>query len=260
MRRHHPTEVGRRAKLLTVRPHGLKGFGMSDAPKGFPLPSSLTIVPGTEAAQAAYPYYTHFVPEDDERFWFYNSMHFPEPMHHFDMITAEAAYVALGAFNTRVHVLPTAKGIDHRVINGRVYIGGVAVTDPDEIAERVGEFQQRAFYYYENWETLYDQWKVKMKALIADAQALPVPSLPKYEPLETTHTGKGIAANHDLLKIYQAADRGLPPDVAPPLRIPAARLRRLHDLLRFLQEGLPGDFRPGNQPHGGRHGSRDFPP
>ena len=99
---------------------------MADEPKGFPLPSSLKVVPGTEAAQAAYPYYTQFVPEDDQRFWFYNSMHFPEPMHHFDMITAEAAYVALGAFNTRVHVLPTAKGIEHRVINGRVYIGGVS--------------------------------------------------------------------------------------------------------------------------------------
>ena len=179
---------------------------MSD--KSFPLPSSLKIVPGTEAAQASHPYYSQFVPEDDGLFWFYNSMHFPEPMHHFDMITAEAAYVAMGAFNTRVHVLPTAKGVQHRFINGRVYIGGVVVTDPDEIAERVGEFQSRAFYYYENWERLYDQWKDKMKALIADAQALPVPSLPKYEPIETTHTGKGVATNHSLLDIYQKQVEG----------------------------------------------------
>ena len=63
---------------------------MSDKNAGFPLPSSIKIVPGTEGAQAAYPYYTQFVPGDDEKFWFYNSMHFPEPMHHFDMITAEA--------------------------------------------------------------------------------------------------------------------------------------------------------------------------
>jgi pyruvate, water dikinase len=176
-----------------------RGCPVAEAPKAFPLPSSIAVIPGTEAAQAAYPYYTAFVPGDDGKFWFYNSMHFPEPMHHFDMITAEAAYVALGAANTRVHVLPTAKGIEHRVINGRVYIGGVSVTDPEEIAERVGEFQQRAFYYYEHWERLYDEWKVKMKTLIADAQALPTPSLPPYEPLENVHAGKGIAANHDLL-------------------------------------------------------------
>ena len=171
--------------------------------KSFPLPSSLEVVPGTEAAQAAHPYYIQFAPEDDERFWFYNSMHFPEPMHHFDMITAEAAYCALGSFNTRVHVLPTTKGIDHRIINGRVYIGGVPVTDPEEIEARMGEFQNRAFYYYENWEQLYDQWKEKMRALIAEAQALPKPSLPDLEPIETTHTGKGVAANHALLDIYR---------------------------------------------------------
>ena len=75
------------------------------------------------------------------------------------MVTAEAAYCALGAANTRVHCLPTTLGIDHRIINGRVYIGGNAVTDPAEIARRTAEFQQRAFYYYENWETLYAQWK-----------------------------------------------------------------------------------------------------
>jgi len=181
---------------------------MSDKTMGFPLPSSLKVVPGTEAAQAAYPYYTQFHEGDDARFWFYNSMHFPEPMHHFDMVTAEAAYCALGSFNTRVHVLPTTKGIDHRIINGRVFIGGVAVTDPAEIEARTQEFQQRAFYYYEHWEELYAQWKEKMKALIAEAQALPVPSLPELEPIETTHTGKGVAANHALLDTYRKTLEG----------------------------------------------------
>jgi pyruvate,water dikinase len=42
--------------------------------KAFPLPSSLKIVPGTEKAQAAYPYYTQFTATDDQRFWFYNSI------------------------------------------------------------------------------------------------------------------------------------------------------------------------------------------
>jgi pyruvate,water dikinase len=144
-------------------------------PKQFPLPSSLKVVPGTERAQAAYPYYTQFAAADDNRFWFYNSMHFPEPMSAFDMVTAEAAYCALGAVNTRVHCLPTTLGIDHRIINGRVYIGGNSVTDPAEIAKRLEEFKKRAFYYYENWERLYDQWRAKMLKLIDDAQSLPKP-------------------------------------------------------------------------------------
>jgi pyruvate,water dikinase len=176
--------------------------------KGFPLPSSLKVVPGTERAQAAYPYHIQFSAADDERFWFYNSMHFPEPMSAFDMVTAEAAYCALGAANTRVHCLPTTLGIDHRIINGRVYIGGNAVTDPAEIARRTEEFQKRAFYYYANWERLYAQWREKMLTLIREAQALPKPGLPEFEPLAHVHAGRGIASNHDLLDIYQRTLEG----------------------------------------------------
>jgi pyruvate, water dikinase len=176
--------------------------------RAFPLPSSVKIVPGTEAAQAAYPYHIQFTPPDDQRFWFYNSMHFPEPMCAFDMVTAEAAYCALGAANTRVHCLPTTLGIDHRIINGRVYIGGNAVTDPAEIERRTVEFQKRAFYYYANWETLYAQWKQKMLKLIQDAQALPKLSLPEFEPLENVHAGRGVATNHELLVTYQKTLEG----------------------------------------------------
>jgi len=176
--------------------------------KRFPLPSSLRVVPGTERAQAAYPYYMQFSKEDDERFWFYNSMHFPEPMCAFDTITAEAAYCALGANNTRVHCLPTTLGIDYRIINGRIYIGGNAVTDPVEIARRTEEFKQRAFYYYENWERLFEHWKTKMMLLIRDAERLPKVELPELEPLANVHAGRGIASNHYLLDTYQKTLEG----------------------------------------------------
>jgi pyruvate, water dikinase len=166
------------------------------------------VIPGTERAQAAYPYFTQFCAADDRRFWFYNSMHFPEPMSLFDMVTAEAAYCALGSSTTRVHCIPTTLGIDHRIINGRVYIGGNAVTDPAEIARRTHEFQQRAFYYYENWERLYAQWREKMLALIREARALPKPSLPEFEPLEFVRAGRGIASNHYLLDTYQKTLEG----------------------------------------------------
>jgi len=176
--------------------------------KQFPLPSSLKVVPGTEQAQAAYPYYMQFSNEDDERFWFYNSMHFPEPMCLFDTITAEAAYCALGASNTRVQCLPTTLGIDYRIINGRIYIGGNAVTDPAEIARRTEEFKQRAFYYYANWERLFEQWKKKMMALIRDAEKLAKPVIPEFEPLSNVHAGHGVASNHYLLDVYQKTIEG----------------------------------------------------
>ena len=177
-------------------------------PKSFPLPSSLEIIPGTERAQAAYPYYMQFSKDDDQRFWFYNSMHFPEPMCTFDTITAEAAYCALGAANTRVHSLPTTLGIDYRIINGRIYIGGNGVTDPAEIARRTEEFKQRAFYYYANWERLFAQWKDKMMVLIREAESLAKPDLPEFEPLQHVHAGRGIASNHYLLDVYQKTLEG----------------------------------------------------
>jgi pyruvate, water dikinase len=176
--------------------------------KQFPLPSSLKVVPGTERAQDAYPYYMQFSKEDDERFWFYNSMHFPEPMSLFDTITAEAAYCALGASNTRVQCLPTTLGIDYRIINGRIYIGGNAVTDPAEIARRTEEFKQRAFYYYGNWERLFEQWKKKMMALIRESEGLAKPVIPEFEPLSNVHAGHGVASNHYLLDIYQKTLEG----------------------------------------------------
>ncbi|MGH8138348.1 MAG: PEP-utilizing enzyme [Steroidobacteraceae bacterium] len=176
--------------------------------RSFPLPSSLQVLPGTERAQAAYPYYTQFTPADDRRFWFYNSMHFPEPMSAFDMVTAEAAYCALGSSSTRVHCIPTTLGIDHRIINGRVYIGGNAVTEPAEVARRTVEFQKRAFYYYDNWERLYAQWREKMLALIQAARVLPKPELPEFEPLAYVQAGRGVASNHYLLDIYQKTLEG----------------------------------------------------
>ena len=211
--------------------------------KGFPLPSSLNVVPGTERAQAAYPYYMQFSQADDERFWFYNSMHFPEPMSAFDMVTAEAAYCALGSASTRVHCIPTTLGIDYRIINGRVYIGGNAVTDPAEIARRTDEFRTRAFYYYENWERLYGPWREKMlradhgRAGTAQARAARVRAARtctcrarhRLEPLSPRRLSEDA--------------RGLFPHVAPPFRVPAARVWRVHDAVRVLQEGLPGDHR-----------------
>src|SRR5580693_4540461 len=85
-------------------------------PREFPLPSSVKVISGTERAQAAYPYHIQFSKGDDGKFWFYNSMHFPEPMSAFDMVTAEAAYCALGPANPRLHCLPPTLGTAYRII------------------------------------------------------------------------------------------------------------------------------------------------
>src|ERR1700746_215205 len=128
--------------------------GNESAPR-FPLPSEITDAPGAEGWRSMYPYFTRFQPEDDKRFWFYNSMHFPEPMPAFDTITGEVPYQAIGANTGGLFGFPTTLGIEHRIVNGRVYITANPVLDPAEIERRGAEFGPRAGYYFENWDSLY---------------------------------------------------------------------------------------------------------
>lgn len=168
----------------------------------FPLPSEITDVPGAEGWESMYPYFTRYRKEDDERFWFYNSMHFPEPMTAFDVITAEVPYQAMGAVTTRVYAFPTALGIDHRIVNGRVYITANPVTDPKRVEERLSYFQARAGHYYEHWNELYKKWEGKMRALLDEINAIRVPSLDEYEPESTVQNARGIAENHFVREAY----------------------------------------------------------
>src|SRR5258707_15042286 len=123
------------------------GMGRNGAKNPFPMPSEVAGMGGVEGWQDLYPYYTRFRPEDDERFWFYNSMHFPEPISAFDGIGPEIPYTALGAMTGRVFAFPTVLGIEYRILNGRVYISSHAVTDSARIEARLAEFQVRARHY-----------------------------------------------------------------------------------------------------------------
>lgn len=170
--------------------------------KSFPRPSEIATAPGAEGWEEMYPYYTRFRPQDDERFWFYNSMHFPEPMPAFDVITAEVPYSAMGAYTTRVFAFPTALGIDHRIVNGRIYITANTVSDPKEIERRFKLFQERAGFYYANWARLYGEWEQRLKTLITEVDAIKVPELPEFEDEEVVTQARGIAQNHYLRETF----------------------------------------------------------
>jgi pyruvate, water dikinase len=165
---------------------------------GFPLPSQIADVPGAENWRSMYQYFTRFSPEDDKRFWFYNSMHFPEPMPAFDTITGEIPYQAIGANTARLFVFPTTLGIEHRIVNGRVYITANPVLDPAEIERRAAEFGPRAGYYFENWDSLYEGWKGRLRALITEVESIEVPTLTEWEPAEAVFSAAGVAQNHYL--------------------------------------------------------------
>jgi pyruvate,water dikinase len=172
----------------------------------FPSPYSVQTPPGCEGWEEMYPYYALFDERrrdtDENRFWFWNSMHFPVPMPAFDAICIDSPYQAVGSWQNRVFAVPPAMGIDYRTVNGYIYISGNPVTDPAKVAERAGFFQQRAGYYYENWTELYGKWRIKMEALIAELGALEVPDLPEYEPDEVAFGDDRNTAFYELLDAY----------------------------------------------------------
>ena len=92
------------------------------------------------------------------RFWFWNSMHFPVPMPAFDVdLHRHALLRARRVAEPRVR---RAAGDGHRLPLSSTATStspGNPVTDPAKIAERAEFFQERAGYYYANWDELYAQ-------------------------------------------------------------------------------------------------------
>lgn len=175
----------------------------------FPNPHEVETIPGTEGWERMYPYHYQFTTEDKEReefennmFWFNDGLHYPEPMYPFDIIWDEAWFLALSQFNTRIFMVPPALGVDHRIINGNVYITPVPVSDPKQVEERVPLFMERAGYYYEHWDELHDKWEEKMKELIKELEALEIPRLPEMEDMSVVTEGLGKSKGYELLRAY----------------------------------------------------------
>jgi pyruvate,water dikinase len=179
-------------------------------PVGFASPFEVATPEGAEGWEEMYPYYLLFDParreEDDKRFWFYNGMHFPEPMPAFDMITAESCYLSIGRYQGRVFSIPTVLGIEHRVVNGYVYITSNEVTDPDVIAKRLETFLPRLGFYHENWDSLVARWQAEVDTRIAEIGALEIPHLPEVEDESESIHQQRLGPNTRLMAAY---DRNL---------------------------------------------------
>ncbi len=175
----------------------------------FPSPFDVETPAGAEGWEEMYPYYLLFDParreEEENRFWFYNGMHFPEPMPAFDMITAESCYLSIGLYQGRVFSIPTVLGIEHRVVNGYVYITSNEVSDPAEMEKRLETFLPRIGYYYANWDTLVDRWQVEVDSRIAELTALEIPRLPELETEQELIHDHKLGSNYRLMAAYDQA-------------------------------------------------------
>jgi pyruvate,water dikinase len=161
---------------------------------------------GGEGWEETYPYYALFGEarreSEERRFWFFDGMHNPEPIFPFDTIMTENWWVACNQMTTRVFLVPPAWGIDHRIVNGYLYISPSTLSDPAVIAERAEHFGRRAGHYFEHWDEIYSAWIEKAEDCIERLKALEFRPLPDVEDEAMVTGHRGVYSGYDLLTTY----------------------------------------------------------
>ena len=174
----------------------------------FPSPYDHHAPEGAEGWRDIYPYYLTFQDnlkeKEEDKFWFCDSQHWPNPFKPFDAVTVEFAVKCLGQYNTRHYMVPPANGVDYRIHNGYCYMSPVAV-EPSLIEGRVPQFMERAGHYFQNWDSLLENWDKKVRANIADMEALNFEKLPDVVPLEWIKEGVGLDNTYELMETYDRA-------------------------------------------------------
>lgn len=161
---------------------------------------------GCEGWQEMYPSYYLFSHErrefEEGKLWVADVLHHPEPMAPFDLILPECWQIALSQFNTRLFPAPAALGIDHRVINGYVYISGNTISDQALIERRKAIYEKQVQYYYNNWEALYRNWKRKVISLIEELKDIEIKSLPEFDDENIIYDAIGVSSGYRLIENY----------------------------------------------------------
>jgi pyruvate,water dikinase len=176
------------------------------ATRTFPSPFDVSAPPGADEWRRLYPAYYLFSEErrdfEEEKFWFFDGLHNPEPIYPFDAIMTESWWVFLNQFLTRVWQVPPAGGIDQRLVNGYLYVSPSTIDDPAEIEARVPVFLERAGQYYEDWDAIYDNWIAKAEDCIARLRKIEFEPLADVEPIETVTSHRGTTSAWDIVHRY----------------------------------------------------------
>ncbi len=179
----------------------------------FPSPFEIETPSGAEGWQDLYTYSSVFSEErrdyEDGGFWFHDGVHWPEAMTPWDTTFLEYAMASLSQYNTRHYLIPPAYGVDYRILNGYVYLSPVPAPEV-EIEGRVPHFMERAGFYFGNWDRLYDDWLVKIRALVQQMTELTFAPLPEMEEMKVITSGAGVGSGNALLASYhRLLDLGL---------------------------------------------------
>ncbi|WP_413249135.1 PEP-utilizing enzyme [Sinomonas flava] len=173
--------------------------------KSFPKPSELPVPAGAEGWEKLYPYYLVFQDklkeQEDAKFWFCDSQHWPTVFKPFETIGGEFAVKCLGQYNARHLMIPNANGIEFRIHLGYLYMSPIPVPE-DQIAARVPDFEERVGYYFQNWPRLLEQWHTKVKGTIDEMEKITFAKPPAIVPIEDIHSGKAMDGSEVLMDNY----------------------------------------------------------
>ncbi len=138
---------------------------------------------------------------EESKFFFCDSQHWPQVFKPFDAITVEFAVKCLGQYNTRQWLIPPANGIDFKIHNGYCYMSPVGVA-PELIGDRVPQFMERAGHYFMNWNDLLENWHKKVKNVIDEMEAVKFEELPEVIDIEWVKSGKGLDPTYFMIQNY----------------------------------------------------------
>jgi pyruvate,water dikinase len=172
----------------------------------FPNPFELETPEGAQGWEELYKYSVLFSDgrreHDENQFWFQDSMHWGWAMSPWDADHLEYAIASLSQYNSRHYLIPPANGIDFRVLFGYPYFSPVTIEDGATIEQRVPQFMERAGHYFANWDDLYSNWLDKVKANIAEIEAIDFSGLPEVEDMDVITSGRGVGSGWDLQAEY----------------------------------------------------------
>jgi len=172
--------------------------------KSFPKPSELAVPAGAEGWEKLYPYnlvFQNLSGAEDEKFWFCDSQHWPTVFKPFETIGGEFAVKCLGQYNTRHLMIPPANGIEFKIHLGYLYMSPVPVPEA-EIPNRVPEFERRAGHYFQNWDSMLEGWRTKVRGTIDEMESLTFEPLPDMVPFEDIISGKAKDGSEVLMENF----------------------------------------------------------
>ena len=141
---------------------------------------------GAEGWQEMYPHYWTFTEDradlDNKFVWIQDALHAPTLLYPIDLFgQGWWGYGNSYSFPMANVALPTAWGVEQRVLNGYLYIRACEITDPKTIEARAPIFGERAKFIVDNWDELWSKWTDKSLLMAGELEKIHWPELKTIE-------------------------------------------------------------------------------